>query len=99
MTSKRQSGGGPSSGGLSGSRRPVATTAAATALILAGCSAGGGGPAPTDQADSDRATGPVHVVTHDSFALSVELLEAFQAETGHELQFSAPRSEERRVGK
>ncbi|HLS26383.1 MAG TPA: thiamine ABC transporter substrate-binding protein [Beutenbergiaceae bacterium] len=90
MTSKRQSGGGPSSGGLSGSRRPVATTAAATALILAGCSAGGGGPAPTDQPDSDRATGPVHVVTHDSFALSDELLEAFQAETGHELQFSAP---------
>lgn len=86
MTSTRLSG-----ARLRHSGRTVIITAAATGLVLAGCSAGSSGSAPPDSApEAEHTAGPVHVVTHDSFALSEELLEAFQAETGHELQFSAP---------
>lgn len=71
--------------------RRAVIIAGTAALILAGCSTGGGGAAPpAGEPEQDAAPGPVQVVTHDSFALSEELLEAFQAETGHELQFSAP---------
>lgn len=66
----------------------------ATALVLAGCSVSGQQDQtdPPDEAAPQQETtaGPVQVVTHDSFALSDELLEAFESDTGHTLQFSAP---------
>lgn len=62
----------------------AAVPALVAALALAGCSVIGGG-------DTTAATGgTVTLVTHDSFALSDGLLEAFTAETGYEVELVAP---------
>ncbi|RPF26544.1 thiamine ABC transporter substrate-binding protein [Georgenia muralis] len=69
------------------STTPTRTAAAlgALALTLAGCSLTGGG---GDDEAGDG--GEVTVVTHDSFALSEDLLAQFEAETGYTLTFVAP---------
>src|SRR5690625_93243 len=77
----------------------VASTGIA-ALVLAGCTLGAGDNGTTTEpedtaADEQETTeeqtpGTVQVVTHDSFALSEELLDQFETDTGYTLQFSAP---------
>ncbi|MCK6211318.1 thiamine ABC transporter substrate-binding protein [Georgenia sp. EYE_87] len=70
-----------------------ATTAVAT-LVLAGCSLGGGDGGGADvgaTANGGAAGGgTLTVVTHDSFALSQELLDQFEADTGYQLEMVAP---------
>ncbi|MPV36444.1 thiamine ABC transporter substrate-binding protein [Georgenia subflava] len=74
-------------------RRPrtvrLAATAAATLLALAGCSlTGGGDDEPTTAGTAGG--GELTVVTHDSFNLDQELLDAFEAESGYQLTMVAP---------
>lgn len=71
-----------------GARRTAPGLVAVTALALAGCSAIGADDdaAPTD----DGGGGTVVLVTHDSFALSEELVAAFEADTGLTLEQRAP---------
>jgi thiamine transport system substrate-binding protein len=65
---------------------PVTAAAlAAVALALTGCSVVGG-----DRGTDDETGTELTVVTHDSFALSQDLLDDFEAETGHTLTFVAP---------
>ncbi|MCL3861769.1 thiamine ABC transporter substrate binding subunit [Actinotalea sp. K2] len=77
-----------------GRRRTALTLIAAAATVaLAGCSAIGqdspGGT--TTDADGDGAApGTVVLVTHDSFAISEDLLAAFQADTGLTVEQRAP---------
>ncbi|GAA4285842.1 thiamine ABC transporter substrate-binding protein [Georgenia daeguensis] len=81
-----------------GPRRRAAGAAAATAvaaLVLAGCSlTGGDGGGAADDASGTGGTadggGKLTVVTHDSFALSQELLDQFEADTGYQLEMVAP---------
>lgn len=69
-------------------RRTAPAFVAVAALALAGCSAIGADDdaAPTD----DGGGGTVVLVTHDSFALSEELIAAFEADTGLTLEQRAP---------
>ncbi|PFG40093.1 thiamine transport system substrate-binding protein [Georgenia soli] len=76
-------------------RRRLARTTAATAaaaLALAGCSLGGGddGGAAADGTGSSTGGGRLTVVTHDSFHLSQDLLDQFEADTGYQLEMVAP---------
>lgn len=66
-------------------RSRLAVASCAVAVALSGCSLIGGGSA----ADEPSAQ-VVRVVTHDSFALSQDLLNQFEQESGYTLQFSAP---------
>lgn len=71
-------------------RLPVAAALTTAALALAGCSLGAG---PSDDAtDPGPGAAPqmVRVVTHDSFAVSEDLIEDFEAETGYTVELSAP---------
>ena len=73
--------------GRPGTTRTSAALLAAT-LALSGCSALESG-TPTE-ADEDGGGGTVVLVTHDSFALSEELIAAFEADTGLTLEQRAP---------
>ncbi len=66
----------------------VVGTAVAAALLVAGCAPSESGT--TEPAASSSAPTTVKLVTHDSFALSEELLVQFQAETGYEVVIIAP---------
>lgn len=69
-------------------RRTAPAFVAVAALALAGCSAIG---ADDDDAPADEGGGgTVVLVTHDSFALSEELIAAFEADTGLTLEQRAP---------
>lgn len=72
-------------------RRAIALTAAIATAGLAGCSLigsddGGASPSGTGTAGG----GTVTVVTHDSFALPDELIAQFEADTGYQVELSAP---------
>lgn len=83
---------------LSTTRTTLTTTTAglAAAFVLAGCSLGGGSPAPsTTSATGEDATGgapssSITLVTHDSFAVSEDVLAAFTDETGISVTQVAP---------
>ncbi|GAA4427563.1 thiamine ABC transporter substrate-binding protein [Georgenia halophila] len=72
-------------------RASVVTIAA---LALAGCTLvggeDGGGGSPTNGGNEQADGGTLTVVTHDSFALSDELLASFEADTGYTLERVAP---------
>ncbi|HLS12901.1 MAG TPA: thiamine ABC transporter substrate-binding protein [Beutenbergiaceae bacterium] len=71
-------------------RLPAAAALTTAALALAGCSLGAG---PSDDATDpgpDPAPQVVQVVTHDSFAVSEDLIADFEAETGYTVELSAP---------
>jgi len=73
--------------------RRIAAATAAAMLALAGCSLGGGndGGANADGSGTGGAGGgKLTVVTHDSFALSQDLLDKFEADTGYKLEMVAP---------
>jgi len=59
-------------------------------LALAGCSAVGTGDATSASPSGAAAGGTVTLVTHDSFALSEELITQFEADTGLTLEQVAP---------
>ncbi|WP_147918969.1 thiamine ABC transporter substrate-binding protein [Ruania zhangjianzhongii] len=67
----------------------AAMVSAAVAVSLAGCSLIGNSP---DEGSTNEEGEPalVRVVTHDSFALSEDLIEEFEDETDYTLEFSAP---------
>lgn len=67
----------------------VALVSTAVALSLAGCSLIGNEP---DENSTNEEGEPtlVRVVTHDSFAVSEDLIEEFEDETDYTLEFSAP---------
>lgn len=73
-------------------RTRVAAMLAVTGFALAGCSlTGSGDSAPTtDAAGGTAAGGELTVVTHDSFSISQELLDGFEAESGYQLTMVAP---------
>ena len=73
--------------GRPGTTRMFAGLLAVT-LTLTGCSALGEGGG--DRTEADKGGGTVVLVTHDSFALSEELIAAFEAETGLTLEQRAP---------
>lgn len=66
----------------------------AGALLLTGCGAPAAstGPATASAASSSAPTRStqLRVITHDSFALSKEVVAAFEAKTGYEVVFNAP---------
>src|SRR5690625_2666067 len=69
-------------------RLPAAAALTTAALALAGCSLGAG---PSDDATDpgpDPAPQVVQVVTHDSFAVSEDLIADFEAETGYTVELS-----------
>ena len=74
-------------------RRAALGLAAAGALLLAACS---GSPAATPTASGPASATPLRetktltVVTHDSFALSKELLAAFETKSGYAVTYVAP---------
>ena len=69
-------------------RGTAAAALAAGALVLAGCSlTGNGGAAPA--ADGEPG-GELTVVTHDSFNVSPELVDSFEAKSGYDVTFVAP---------
>ena len=74
-------------------RQAIALTAALATAGLAGCSLigsdGGSSPSSADGSDGPGG-GPLTVVTHDSFALPEELIAQFEADTGYEVELSAP---------
>lgn len=89
----------PGRPGRSTARRTTTRTAALTtglAVALAGCSVIGTDGGSTDggstdgSAGDDAATGTVVLVTHDSFALSEDLITAFESDTGLTLEQRAP---------
>lgn len=66
-------------------RRAAATgLAALLTLTLAACASGG------DGGDDGAASDTLTVVTHDSFALDQELLDAFAADSGYTVSYVAP---------
>jgi len=68
--------------------RLVTTLAVAAAAALTGCSlAGGGGAEPSGSASAGET---VRVVTHDSFYVPEDLVAQFEAETGYQVELSAP---------
>lgn len=75
-------------------RRALITAFAVAGMTLAACS--GGDTTNDSQADNgshggeDAATTELTVVTHDSFALSDDLLQRFTADTGYEVTWVAP---------
>lgn len=71
------------------SARLTALTAA-SALALTACSAIGEGDGGTDQAHDGEGGGTVVLVTHDSFALSEDVIAAFEESTGLTLETRAP---------
>lgn len=66
-------------------RRAATGAALVTTALVAGCSVVGG-----DGGGSAEDGSTVVLVTHDSFALPDELVEAFEADTGYELEQRAP---------
>lgn len=72
-----------------GTRARTLAVLAAAGVTLGGCSLAGSGDEPT-AGTSESGGGEVTVVTHDSFALSQELLDGFEADTGYELTVVAP---------
>ncbi|MFH5821662.1 thiamine ABC transporter substrate binding subunit [Georgenia sp. AZ-5] len=68
--------------------RPYVAGLAAASLTLAGCSLAGEGDGAADAGGAEG--GELTVVTHDSFALTEELIEMFEAESGYDLTFVAP---------
>ena len=70
-------------------RHAAAVVSTAVAVSLAGCSLIGGEP---EEGSTNEAGEPalVRVVTHDSFALSEDLIEQFEDETDYTLELSAP---------
>lgn len=80
--------------GTTGRSSTTLTTTALTAglaLALAGCSVIGTDQGTGEGGDDDAGTtGSVVLVTHDSFALSEDLIEAFEADTGLTLEQRAP---------
>lgn len=75
-------------------RRPARTAAAVATLVVAltACSTIGEGGADEPEAEDDgtEAPGTVVLVTHDSFALSDEVIADFEAESGLTLETRAP---------
>lgn len=74
----------------------TSTTTAARFAVLAGITALAAGcsligePESPDTGNEDGGPTVVRVVTHDSFALPDELIEAFESETGYSVELSAP---------
>ncbi|MBX9246537.1 thiamine ABC transporter substrate-binding protein [Actinotalea ferrariae] len=71
-------------------RRRLAPAAVLALLPLAACSAIGADDAPEPAGSGDAARGTVVLVTHDSFALSDDVVAAFEQETGLSLELRAP---------
>ncbi|MBK5249986.1 MAG: thiamine ABC transporter substrate-binding protein [Actinomycetales bacterium] len=68
-------------------RRTTAVLATAAMLALSGCSLTG---SPGSSGDGDAGGGVVRVVTHDSFAVSDDVLAAFEESSGYLVELSAP---------
>ncbi len=70
-------------------RAATAVVSAAVVLALTGCSLMGESSGGAD-GEGDDDPDVVRVVTHDSFALSEDLIAGFEQDTGYQLEFSAP---------
>ncbi|UNX54668.1 thiamine ABC transporter substrate-binding protein [Georgenia sp. TF02-10] len=77
-------------------RRRTALAALAATAVLGACSLTGGGgddgdtPGGTGDGTGTAAGGELTVVTHDSFSVSQDLLDQFEADTGYRLTMVAP---------
>ena len=71
-------------------RTPLIALLGAGGLAIAGCSAVGPDDAGSASPSGEAAGGTVTLVTHDSFALSEELITRFESETGLTLEQVAP---------
>jgi ABC transporter periplasmic binding protein, thiB subfamily len=75
------------------SNKPL-VLAFAGALLLAGCAAPAATPSPTTpvaaSSSAPTESTQLRVITHDSFALSKDVIAAFKAETGYDVVFNAP---------